>query len=97
MQSAESNVVTVNTAVNSNLSVPTIAVSLSNGQRNIVVSNVNPNATINLYTSNGYVYATSIANSSGTATSYNVASGSYYATQTWSGSQSAASGDAMLS
>jgi hypothetical protein len=97
LQSGESNIVTVNTAANSNLSVPTIAVSLSNGGRNIVISNVSANATVTLYTTNGTVYATSTANSSGSITFYNVASGSYYAKQTWGGTQSAASGNAMLS
>jgi hypothetical protein len=94
VQSGESSQVTVSATAST---TPYLTVNNNNGAYSLTVSNVQPNATVTLYTSSGTVYATLVANSSGTATMNNMASGTYYAVQTWNGVQSASSSEVTVS
>ncbi|MCF8565129.1 hypothetical protein LLE49_10425 [Alicyclobacillus tolerans] len=89
--SAASNYVYVTAANSGAPAAPVIAVSQSNGVNTITVSDVEPNATVTLYTSNGQVSQTATADSTGFASFSNVQSGTYYAAQTVSGQTSSAS------
>jgi hypothetical protein len=94
VQSGESSQVTVSATAST---TPYLTVNNNSGVYSLTVSNVQPNATVTLYTSSGNVYATLVANSSGTATMNNMASGTYYAVQTWNGVRSASSSEVTVS
>ncbi len=94
-QSAASNNVIVNTTTNNNLSTPNATINTTNGVETITISNVVAGAVVYLYTSNGAVYSTVIANSSGYATFSGMGSGIYFAVQAWNGVRSTASNDVV--
>lgn len=96
VQSAESNSVTISPAAVSSLEQPSLSVSETNGIYSLTASNVEPNATVNLYTSNGNLYSTLGVGSSSSVTFYNVASGQYDAVETLNGQTSAASNDIVV-
>lgn len=87
VQSTASNDVTVNTTP----TTPTLSVDNYNGVYTLIITNVEPYATVTVYTSTGSTYTTLTANASGTATIGTIAAGTFYAVQTANGVQSAAS------
>lgn len=95
VNSQNSGTTTTSPANTSSVSTPSLSVSY-NGTNSLVVNGVQPGATVTIYYSTGTAYATLIANSSGTATANNVPSGTYYATQTSSGTVSSNSNEVTV-
>lgn len=87
--SSASNTVTVGSS--GSITTPVLSVTTSNSVNYLTVSNLEANASVTLYNSNGTYYGSLTASSSGTASWNNVATGSYYAVQTWDGYTSSAS------
>lgn len=67
------------------LTAPTIQVNEANGSSSISVTNAPSGAVINLYTKDGTNVLSTAAGSDGSATFYNVSTGTYYVTATESG------------
>lgn len=84
-QSPASNYVTVSST---NLTAPNISVSQGNGTGSLYISNLIAGATVSVYNSNGTLYGSVTASSSGTATFNNVGTATYYAVQKWNGQES---------
>lgn len=87
VQSVASNSITVNTTP----TVPTLSVDNYNGVYTLVITNVEPYATVTVYTLSGSTYTTLTANASGMASVGSIAAGTFYAVQTANGVQSAVS------